>query len=205
MFIITDLMNAMGYPQPRLTSAEIMDEVASVTPSFAGISHARLDAGESLQWPCKGKDHPGTPIMHVGGPARGRALLYPAVFKESQALPDEEYPFILMTGRILYQYNAAAMTARAPGLMEIAGEGFIEVNYKDAERLGIANGERIRVRSRRDVITATARVGRKVSEGETWMPFHFPDSPVNRLTNAALDEFARIPEYKVCAVQIEKQ
>ena len=203
--IITDLMNAMGYPQPRLTSAEIMDEVASVTPSFAGISHARLDAGESLQWPCKGKDHPGTPIMHVGGPARGRALLYPAVFKESQELPDEEYPFILMTGRILYQYNAAAMTARAPGLMEIAGEGFIEVNYKDAERLGIANGERIRVRSRRDAITATARVGRKVSEGETWMPFHFPDSPVNRLTNAALDEFARIPEYKVCAVQIEKQ
>ena len=204
MTLIIDLMNAMGYPQPHLTSAEIMDEVASVTPSFAGISHARLDAGESLQWPCKGKDHPGTPIMHANGPARGRALLYPAVFKESQELPDEEYPFILMTGRILYQYNAAAMTSRAPGLMEIAGEGFIEVNYKDAEKAGITNGEKIRVRSRRDSITATARVGRKVSEGETWMPFHFPDSPVNKITNAALDDYARIPEYKVCAVQIEK-
>lgn len=202
--ILIDLMNAMGYPQKHLTSAEIMDEIASVTPSFAGISHARLDAGESLQWPCLSKDHPGTPIMHVGHPARGKALFYPAKFAPSAELPDEEYPLILMTGRILYQYNAAAMTGRSDGLNEIAGEGFIELNYKDANRLFIGNGERIIIRSRRGAITATARVGRKVSEGETWMPFHFPDSPVNRLTNAALDEFARIPEYKVCAVKLEK-
>ena len=202
--ILTDLMNAMGYPQERLTAAQIMDEVASVTPSFHGISHARLDAGESLQWPCREKDQPGTPIMHVGHPTRGRALLYAVDYKASQELPDEEYPYILMTGRILYHYNAAAMTSRAPGLMDIAGEGFIEVNYKDAEGLGIGNGEKIKVISRRGEITATARVGRKVSEGETWMPFHFPDSPVNVITNAALDEFARIPEYKVCAVRLEK-
>ena len=202
--ILIDLMNAMGYPQKQVTAAEIMDEVASVTPSFAGISFARLDAGESLQWPCKDKTTQGTPIMHVGGPVRGKALLYLAEYKPSQELPDETYPFILTTGRILYHYNAAAMTARAPGLMEISGEGFIEVNYKDAERLGIANGEKIKVSSRRGEITATARVGRKVSEGETWMPFHFPDSPVNKLTNAALDDFARIPEYKVCAVNIGK-
>ncbi len=202
--ILIDLMNAMGYPQPRLTSAQIMDEIASVTPSFGGISHARLDAGESLQWPCKDKDHPGTPIMHVGHPARGKALLYPAVYKPSQELPDEEYPFILMTGRILYHYNAAAMTARSPGLMDISGEGFIEINHRDAKRLNIMNGEKIRISSRRGEITATAHVGSKVSEGETWMPFHFPDSPVNELTNAALDDLARIPEYKVCAVKIGK-
>ncbi|MCR5651160.1 MAG: formate dehydrogenase subunit alpha [Lachnospiraceae bacterium] len=202
--ILIDLMNAMGYPQPYLTAAEIMDEIASVTPSFAGISHERLDSGETLQWPCKGKDHPGTPIMHVGHPARGRALLYSVEYKPANELPDEEYPFMLTTGRILYHYNAAAMTSRSPGLMEISGEGFIEVNYKDADRLGIKNGEKIKIKSRRGEITATARVGRKVSEGETWMPFHFPDSPVNMLTNAALDEFARIPEYKVCAVNIGK-
>ena len=202
--IITDLMNAMGYPQPRLTAAQIMDEIASVTPSFAGISFERLDNGESLQWPCKDKTTCGTPIMHVGHPARGKALLYPAEFKPASELPDEEYPFILTTGRILYQYNAAAMTSRSAGLMEIAGEGFIEVNFKDAERLGIKNGEKINVESRRGKITATARVGRKVSQGETWMPFHFPDSPANVLTNAALDDFARIPEYKVCAVNISR-
>ena len=202
--IITDLMNAMGYEQPHLTAAQIMDEIASLTPSFGGISHARLDTGESLQWPCKDKAHPGTAIMHAGGPVRGRALLYPAAYKPSQELPDDDYPLIMMTGRILYQYNAAAMTARAPGLMDIAGEGFIEINYADADRLGIANGETVKVISRRGEIEAKARVGRKVSGGETWMPFHFPDSPVNVLTNAALDDFARIPEYKVCAVRVEK-
>ncbi len=202
--ILIDLMNAMGYPQKHLTSAQIMEEISSVTPSFAGISHERLDNGETLQWPCRDKESTGTPIMHVGHPARGKALLYCAKYRPSMELPDEEYPFILMTGRILYQYNAAAMTSRSPGLMDISGEGFIEVNYRDAERLGIKNGEMISVSSRRGSITARARVGRKVSEGETWMPFHFPDSPVNELTNAALDEFARIPEYKVCAVKLGK-
>ena len=202
--ILIDLMNAMGYPQPHLTAAEIMDEIASVTPSFAGISFERLDRGESLQWPCKDKTSKGTPIMHANGPVRGRALFYPAKYNPAKELPDEEYPFILTTGRILYQYNAAAMTMRSKGLVDMAGEGFIEINYKDADRLGIRNGERIVVRSRRGKIDATARVGRKVSEGETWMPFHFPDSPANMLTNAALDDFARIPEFKVCAVNIEK-
>ena len=202
--IIIDLMNAMGYPQPHLTASQIMDEIASVTPSFAGISFERLDNGESLQWPCKDKQSTGTPIMHVGHPARGKALFYPAEYKAASELPDDDYPFFLTTGRILYQYNAAAMTSRSEGLVEIAGEGFIEINYKDADRLGIKNGERIYVESRRGKITATARVGRKVSQGETWMPFHFPDSPVNTLTNAALDDFARIPEYKVCAVNISR-
>ncbi|MBE6014115.1 MAG: formate dehydrogenase subunit alpha [Lachnospiraceae bacterium] len=202
--IIIDLMNAMGYKQPYLTPAQIMDEIASLTPSYAGISHERLDAGESLQWPCKGKDHPGTPIMHVGGPARGKAYLYPAVFREAQELPDEEYPYILMTGRILYHYNAFSMTSRSPGLMEIEGEGYIEMNFKDAESLGVKTGDFVNVTSRRGSIKTRARVGRKVSPGETWMPFHFPDSPVNMITNAALDKYARIPEYKVCAIQITK-
>ena len=202
--IITDLMNAMGYPQKRMTSAEVMDEIASLTPSYGGISHARLDAGESLQWPCPDKSHPGTPIMHAAGPVIGRALFYPADYTPSAELPDEEYSFILSTGRILYQYNAAGITMRSAGLREISGQGFIEVNKKDADRLGIENGERIIVRSRRGRIETAARVGQKVCEGETWMPFHFPDSPVNRITNAVFDEFARIPEYKVCAVALEK-
>ncbi|MBQ7158885.1 MAG: formate dehydrogenase subunit alpha [Treponema sp.] len=202
--ILIDLMNAMGYKQPYLTPSQIMDEIAELTPSMKGISFERLDSGESLQWPCPDKTHPGTPIMHAGKPVRGKALLYPAAYKPSTELPDEEYPFFLTTGRILYHYNAAAMTSRSPGLNEIASEGFIEVNYKDAEKLGFENGEKIKVSSRRGSITAIARVGRKCSEGETWMPFHFPDSPVNILTNASLDDFARIPEYKVCAVRMEK-
>lgn len=202
--IIIDLMNRMGYPQPHLTAAEIMDEIASVTPSFGGISHARLDAGESLQWPCLDKNHPGTPIMHVGKFTRGLGWFYPAEYVPSAELPDEEYPIILMTGRILYHYTTRAMTGKTPELMEIEGKSFIEMNIVDAEKLGIANGDKVKVSSRRGSIESTARVGTKTSPGESWMPFHFPDGNANWLTNAALDKYARIPEYKVCAIKIEK-
>lgn len=202
--IFTDLMNRMGYPQPYLRADEIMDEIASLTPSFGGISHKRLDAGESLQWPCPDKNHPGTPILHVGKFTRGLGLLRPIPYRASQELPDDEYPFILMTGRILYHYNAMAMTGRTKGLVEKAGASFIEVNTEDAARLGIADGGRVKLTSRRGSIVTTARVGDRVSVGETWMPFHFADGFANVLTNAALDEYARIPEYKVCAIKMEK-
>ena len=206
--IIIDLMNRMGYPQKHMTSAEIMDEIASVTPSFGGISHARLDSeevgGRGLQWPCPTKDHPGTYIMHVGKFARGLGWFYPAEYVPSAELPDGDYPIILMTGRILYHYTTRAMTGRTPELMEIEGKSFIEMNIVDADKLGIADGDRVRVSSRRGSIETTARVGTKTSPGESWMPFHFPDGNANWLTNAALDKYARIPEYKVCAVKIEK-
>ncbi len=201
--IFIDLMNRMGYEQPQMTSAEIMDEISSLVPSFGGISHRRLDAGESLQWPCPDKNHPGTPILHVGKFSRGLAMFYPAVYKESAELPDEDYPYILMTGRILYHYNTRAMTGKTPGLMEKEGKSFIEINVKDAERIGISDGDMVEVTSRRGSVQTQARVSDKVSAGETWMPFHFPDAYANKLTNAALDDFARIPEYKVCAVSIK--
>ena len=206
--IIIDLMNRMGYPQPHLTSAQIMDEIASLTPSFAGISHERLDSeevhGQGLQWPCISKDHPGTPIMHVGKFSRGLGWFYPAKYVPSAELPDDDYPIILMTGRILYHYTTRAMTGKTPELMEIEGKSFIEMNIVDADKLGIKNGDKVRVSSRRGSIESTARVGTKTSPGESWMPFHFPDGNANWLTNAALDKYARIPEYKVCAVKIEK-
>ena len=206
--IIIDLMNRMGYNQPHLTSAQIMDEIASVTPSFAGISHERLDSeeigGRGLQWPCLNKEHPGTPIMHVGKFTRGLGWFYPAEYVPSAELPDDDYPIILMTGRILYHYTTRAMTGRTPELMEIEGKSFIEMNIQDAEKLGVADGDRVKISSRRGSIESTARVGTKTSPGETWMPFHFPDGNANWLTNAALDKYARIPEYNVCAVKIEK-
>ena len=109
-----------------------------------------------------------------------------------------------MTGRILYHYTTRAMTGRTPGLMEIEGKSFIEMNEEDAKAIGIEDGELVRASSRRGSIQTTARVGKKVSPGETWMPFHFPDGNANWLTHAALDPFCRIPEYKVCAIKVEK-
>lgn len=202
--IFVDLMNRMGYPQKPVSSAELMDEIASLTPSFGGISHERLDTEGGLQWPCPTKEHPGTPIMHVGKFARGLGWFYPAQYTPSAELPDEEYPLIMMTGRILYHYNTRAMTGRTRGLMEKEGKSFIEMNTEDAVRLGIADGELVKASSRRGSIFTTARVSDKVSAGETWMPFHFPDGNANTLTNAALDKYARISEYKVCAIRVEK-
>ena len=204
--IICDLMRRMGYNQPTLTASEIFDEIAEVSPSFHGMIYGRLDNsdGKFLQWPCPTKDHPGTPIMHVGKFSRGLGWFYPAEYIPAKELPDEEYPLMLTTGRILYHYTTRAMTGRTPELMEIEGNSFIEINTEDAKKLGIENGERVKVLSRRGEITSEARVSGKTNPGETWMPFHFPDGDCNWLTNAALDKYARIPEYKVCACRVEK-
>ena len=122
----------------------------------------------------------------------------------SVELPDEDYPLVLMTGRVLYQYNACAMTGRTRGLDEIAGSSFIELHSQDAEALGVADGDRVRVTSRRGQVETTARVSGKTNPGETWMPFHFQDANSNWLTIAALDRVSKAPEYKVCAVRVEK-
>ncbi len=204
--IFTEVMNRMGYPQPSLSPAQIMDEIASLTPSYGGVSHARLDGAEvggaGLQWPCPRPGHPGTPILHVGGFTRGVGSFSVPEYRPSAERPDWDYPFMLTTGRILYHYNAQAMTGRTKGLDEIADRSFIEINTKDARRLGIEDGARVQVRSRRGCIETTARVSGKTNPGQVWMPFHFQDGNSNWLTNAALDAVSKAPEYKVCAVAV---
>lgn len=204
--IFIDIMNRMGYRQPWLSSAEIMDEIAELTPSFHGISHKRLDsaevAGRGLQWPCLDEEHPGTPIMHVGKFSRGVGIYSLADYIPAAELPDDEFPLMLTTGRILYHYNATAMTDKTPGLNQICGHSFIEVNTEDAKHLGIADGAKVRVESRRGSISSVARVSEKTNPGETWMPFHFQDGNANWLTDAALDRICSTPEYKVCAVRV---
>ena len=206
--VFADIMRRMGYDQPTLTGAQIMDEIASLTPSYAGISHARLDsaevAGRGLQWPCTGSDHPGTPIMHTEKFPRGLGKFSLSGYRPAAELPDGEFPLLMMTGRVLAQYNAQAMTGRTEGLNAISGESFIEMNTADAEASGIANGDRVRVTSRRGAIESRARVSGKTNPGEVWMPFHFQDGNANWLTNAALDNVSATPEYKVCAVRVEK-
>lgn len=205
--IFTEVMNRMGYAQPKLTAARIMDEIASLTPTYGGISHARLD-GEAydrgLQWPCPDARHPGTPIMHISSFSGTVGAFSTPDFIHSAELPDDEYPFVLMTGRVLYQYNACAMTGRTAATSEIEGSSFIEINTSDAGVLGIADGERVCVSSRRGTVETRARVSGKTNPGETWMPFHFQDGNANWLTHAALDRVSKAPEYKVCAIKIEK-
>lgn len=206
--IFIELMNRMGYAQPQMDAAQVMDEIASLTPSYGGMSHTRLDgeelAGQGLQWPCPHTDHPGTPILHMSGFSLGLGAFATPEYQPSTELPDDDYPLVLTTGRVLYQYNACAMTGRTEGLDQISGRSFIELNERDAEALGVMDGDRVRVASRRGQIETTARVSDKTNPGQTWMPFHFQDGNSNWLTIAALDRVSKAPEYKVCAVKVEK-
>ncbi|MCL1790724.1 MAG: formate dehydrogenase subunit alpha [Peptococcaceae bacterium] len=202
--IICEIMTRMGYPCRYESAAAIMDEIASVVPIYGGISHERLDAAGAagLQWPCPDPAHRGTSFLHEERFSRGLGLFYPAEYREAKEMPDGLYPLTMVTGRMLYHYNARAMTGRTEGINALANTSYIEMNAGDALLLGVGDGDRVVVASRRGEIETTARVGDVVSPGEVFMTFHFPDGNVNKLTNPALDEIAWIPEYKVCAVRV---
>ncbi len=183
--------------------SQIMEEIASLTPSYGGISYNRLDNG-GLQWPCPTQDHPGTPILHAKQFTRGKGRFIPLDYKRPIELPDDDYPLMLTTGRSLYHFHTGTMTRKVKGLNILRGEGLVEINPEDASVLGIINGEMVKVTSRRGEIEAKARVTEVLPKGVVFMNFHFAESPVNLLTNSALDPVSKIPEYKVCAVRIEK-
>ncbi len=185
--------------------AAIMEEIAALTPIYAGIDYERLDRGEQLQWPVKDKQHPGTPILHVGQFSRGKGQFQVCEHLPAHELPDEEYPFFLTTGRVLYHWHGAEMTRRVDGLVDLYPESLIEVSLEDAARLEIKNKEKIRLTSRRGEVVATALVTDRIAEGVVFGGFHYPgEQNVNNLTILALDPIAKIPEYKVCAVKVEK-
>ncbi|EOA8286400.1 formate dehydrogenase subunit alpha [Enterococcus faecalis] len=200
--IFCEVMTRMGYPCAYESAKEIMKEISAVTLSFGGINYERLEK-ESLQWPCRSLTDPGTPIMHVGSFARGKGLFKAIPYKQAQELPDEEYPYLMSTGRMLYHYNTRAMTGRTEGINQIANHSYIEINAVDAQALGIQEGDKVEVHSRRGKIETYAAVGNRVFPQEVFMTFHFPDGNVNEITNAVFDDIATIPEYKVCAVAIK--
>jgi formate dehydrogenase major subunit/formate dehydrogenase alpha subunit len=189
-----------NYPD---TSA-IMDEINAVTPIYAGVTHRRLENAERLQWPVKDLDHPGTPILHVGQFTRGKGKFMPIDHIPPAELPDDDYPILLSTGRVLYHWHGGQMTRRAKGLLEIYGQSLIEINPSDAEHLSLEDECMVRVTSRRGSLAAQAWITDRVPPGMIFANFHFPESPVNELTIAALDPVAKIPEYKICAVRLER-
>ena len=186
-----------------VSPAEIMKEIAALTPSYAGATHERLERGETFQWPVKDAAHAGTPVLHVGKFARGLGKFIPVEHVPPAELPDDDYPMILSTGRVLYHWHGGEMTRRAKGLLEIYSKPLIEVNADDAERLGLNGNKRVRVSSRRGSIEAEAWVTDRVPPGMVYANFHFPEASANVLTLAALDPVSKIPEYKICAVKVE--
>ena len=201
--ILCLVSTAMGYPMKYGSASEIFDEMAALTPSYAGISYHRIEK-VGLQWPCPTRDHPGTKYLHEGRFTRGRGLFHAIKFRPPAEEPDADYPFLLSTGRTLYHYNVGNMTRKAAALDQRQPKNFVEMNSADAARLGISDGENARVITRRGAVVVAARVGEKVRPGGLWMPFHFIETPTNRLTNDAFDNVTRTAEYKCCAAGIEK-
>ena len=201
--ITAEIARRMGYPMDYDSAREIFAEITRVTPSYAGISYERIER-EGLHWPCPTQEHPGTPILHTQQFTHGKGVFHAIDFIPPAEQVDAEYPLYLTTGRLLYQYHTGTMTRRTEGLNERAPESFVEISSADAEKNGLRDGEKIRIASRRGEITARVKVSDLAVDGTVFIPFHFAEAAANRLTNAALDPVANIPEYKVCAVKIEQ-
>lgn len=200
--IICYLSEKMGAPMNYDDPEEIMEEIARLVPIYGGIHYERLNK-HGLQWPCPNWEHPGTPYLHKGSFVRGKGLFQSVEFILSDELPDEEYPFLLSTGRVLYHYNSGTMTRKVDGLHTVFPESIIEINPLDAEKKGIADGSIVKIRSRRGEIATRARLTRRSPEGIVFIPFHFGEAAANILTSDTLDPVARIPAFKVCAVRVE--
>ena len=200
--IICDLSTRMGYEMKYNSPSEIMDEIAEVTPIYGGMSYDRLE-GEGLQWPCLDKDHPGTKFLHKGKFSRGLGQIHAIEFQPPYEMPDEEYPLLLTTGRMLYHFHTGTMSRRSAGLDELHPEGNVEVSPEDADKLGIADGDMVEVESRRGKVVAKAWVTDRSPAGTVFMTFHFREAAANLLTVSALDPVAKIPEFKVCAVKVQ--
>ncbi|MBU1162627.1 MAG: formate dehydrogenase subunit alpha, partial [Proteobacteria bacterium] len=183
--IISELSSRMNYPMEYESPAEIMEEIAMLTPIYGGVSFDRLEDGWGLFWPCPHREHPGTPFLHKGSFARGKGHFECIDYRPPAELPDSEYPFYLTTGRMYQHWHTGSMSMRIATLFREEPEAIIEINSADAESLGLENGEPVRVISRRGEVKVKAHITDNVPEKTVFMPFHFKDAPANVLTNPA--------------------
>lgn len=201
--ILAELLTRLGRTERYASAGEVFDEMRSLTPTHAGISYERLEAG-GVQWPCPDESHPGTPILHVSSCMRGPGKFVPLKHREPAELPDSEYPLALTTGRVVAHYHTATMTRRCFGLAGTWPEELAEIHPVDAAKYGIVDGELVEVSSRRGTVKARAWVTERVRRGLVFMTFHFSESPANLLTISAADPVTGTPQLKVCAVSIRK-
>ncbi len=201
--IVRDIANLMGAGWNYGSPKEIMKEIREVVRQYGDIRYARIDQ-RGIQWPCTKDSHPGTAILHEETFICGRGKMAAVDFIEPEEMPSPEYPLILNTGRALYHFHTGSMTRRSRGLDQLLPGALVDMNPADAARMGIADGDTIKVTSRRGQIEATARLTDRCAAGAVFLPFHFAEAAANLLTNTARDPVCKIPELKVCAVGVEK-
>ena len=200
--IIQELIQYFDSDYQILTPSEIMDELSVLTPIYYGISYDRIEE-TGLQWPVHNMEHEGTKYLYKDGFKKGLGYFTPVTYKGAVENPDEDYPFILTTGRTLYHYHTITMTGKTEEINEIIPENYIEIHPEAAHKLGLKELDKVTVSSRRGVTNAVTHITDKIGKDTIFMPFHFADG-ANMLTNTVLDETCNIPELKVCAVDVQK-
>jgi formate dehydrogenase major subunit len=200
--VTCDLARALGYPMEYAHPSEIMDEIAKLTPTFAGVSYAKLDRLGSVQWPCNDQMPEGTPVMHVGEFVRGRGRFLPTAYVPTDERTSGRYPLILTTGRILTQYNVGTQTRRTKNVVW-SGEDVLEIHPHDAEQRGVRDGDWVEIASRVGAVALRAQVTERVQPGVVYTTFHHPESAANVVTTENSDWATNCPEYKVTAVQVK--
>jgi formate dehydrogenase major subunit len=200
--VVCEIATAMGYPMSYADPSQIMDEIAATTPTFAGVSFARLDAEGSMQWPVTEAAPHGTPTMHVGTFVRGLGQLTATVYVPTTERANRRYPLVLTTGRILSQYNVGAQTRRTPN-STWHPEDILEIHPSDAELRGVASGDVVELSSRVGTTRLTALVSERMPAGVVYTTFHHPVTGANVVTTENSDWATNCPEYKVTAVQVE--
>jgi predicted molibdopterin-dependent oxidoreductase YjgC len=185
--------------------SEIFNEITAVTPIVAGISYDRIEQ-EGIQWPCPTKDHPGTGTLFLEkfNTSNGRAILNPVDYVPQNEKATAEYPFLLNTGRILYHYHTSTMSRRNKALTDFANQSYVLMHPDDAAKMGLAEGQRVKIASRQGEIATSLNISKEVRPGELFMPFHYSESPVNRLTRDELDPHSKIAPFKLTACRVEK-
>nr|WP_280983137.1 molybdopterin dinucleotide binding domain-containing protein [Desulfurivibrio alkaliphilus] len=181
-----------------------MEEIALLTPIYGGIYHDRLAGGHGLQWPCWDRQHPGTPFLHKYYFTRGRGRFAVVEHQPPAETPDADYPLLFNTGRAYHHYHTGSMTRRSAILNRECRRARLQINPQDANAYQVTDGEPVRLHSRRGQVELAAELTDTVPPGMVYGNFHFAEAPINNLTTTASDRRARCPEYKICAVRLEK-
>lgn len=204
LWIISELARRMGYPMQYNSPEDVFKELAGLWPALEGITYQRIDK-RGIQWPCPTEDHPGTMYLYKGGFPRGKVPFIKVSYEPPEERVNEEYPFVLSTGRLLFHYHFGSMTGRISSIIKYDTGPFVEINPEDGRLLGLKEGDRVKITSRKGSLEVKARISERVKMGEVFLPLHYASAAVNILTdNNLLDKYAKTPEYKICAVRIEK-
>jgi formate dehydrogenase alpha subunit len=201
--IIMDLSARLGYRMEYPSPEEIIKEWGSLWPPMAGIRYSRIEK-RGLQWPCTDESHPGTRFLYENGFPKGKISFSIVPFYPPAEVTDKAYSFVLTTGRNLFQYHSGTMSRKSGPIEKHAGRPYVEINPSDGKRLKVKDGDPVKVISRRGEIIVDAKLTDRVNEGTVFVPMHYREAAANVLTNDALDPTVKIPEFKVCAVKIEK-